>query len=103
MRPVDRKRADDDEPVGRPDSASRVISAMTTRSYRKKPRGDPTMLVRPERRSLRLVLAAEDLRHRTILEDGVDGVADDAGDRADLDLVDGLLGRNRQGVGDDDP
>src|ERR1700730_8675210 len=111
MWPAARRRPDSRDPVGRPVSASRVISAMTTRSY--------TCLVPLVRAAivplagaashspappsrLGLVLPAEDLGYGAVLEDGVDGVGEDLGHRDDLDLVDLLLGRQGKGVGDHD-
>ena len=43
-----------------------------------------------------LVLAAEDLADAGVVEHGVERVGDDPGDRQHLDLVDLLLGRQRQ-------
>ncbi len=46
------------------------------------------------------VVAAEDLRHRRVLEDGVDGVGDQLGHRHHLQLVDAPVLGDREGVGD---
>src|SRR5690349_1350188 len=57
----------------------------------------------PRRASLvRLGAAAEEARDRAVLEDLLDRRADERGDREHRDAVDLLLGRDREGVGDDD-
>src|SRR5207247_200486 len=53
------------------------------------------------RRDRLLVLPLEDLRHRLVLEDRLDGRGDDWGNRHDLDLVRQRRGE-RHRVGDDD-
>src|SRR5258708_5918850 len=53
------------------------------------------------RRDRLLVLPLEDLRHRLILEDRLDGRGDDRSDRHDLDLVRQRRGKRHRGGGGD--
>src|SRR5690606_1970589 len=56
----------------------------------------------PGRTGSVLVGAAEDLADALVLENGVDRLGEDLRDRQHLDLVDLLVDRQRQRVGDDD-
>src|ERR1700761_7811976 len=114
MRPPERRRRDAPLPVSRPVSTVRGTTFIGT------PGGGTKNGARQRRQAgwqcyrgrlapnqprpsgLMLVLSVEDLGHRRVLEDGVDGIGDDAGGREHLDLVQLLLGRERQGVGDGD-
>src|SRR5205085_1370995 len=102
--PARRRRRDAALPAGRPDSAMRTTSA-TTRSYEDYCGGNGEFRRyrrwSPSRSGL--IISAEDLGDRLVLEDSVDGDGQDRGDRENLELVEATVVGQRQRVGDDHP
>lgn len=111
MRSAARRRREAALPVSRPNSAERVAVFDTvsesmpasSNCHTGKGKWGRIQGFWPPSGFLGLVFAVEEFRDAGLVENGREGIGDDLGHGKDLDLVEHLLGRQRQCVGENDP